>query len=233
MGDTQLENPSALFVCPNGDALVVDAWNQKVKKFAADGKLLLAFGTVGAPLGNNEADGKWTHPAGVAADAKGNIYVSDQGNNRIQKFDAKGKFLLKWGVAGRQDGQLNTPGALAMDGQDRLYVADLGNNRIQRFLCADSGPPVFDGTWGQDGRDPGEFNKPYGLCVDNQGNFYVTDYGNHRVQKFDASGRLVYAFGSFGNKEGELDSPVAVAVDAQGAVFVSDFGNNRIEKFVP
>ncbi len=68
---------------------------------------------MGVPLGNDEAKGKWTHPAGVAADAKGNIYVSDQGNNRIQKFDAKGKFLLKWGVQGRQDGQLNAPAALA------------------------------------------------------------------------------------------------------------------------
>ena len=78
----------------------------------------------------------------------------------------------------------------------------------------------------------GEFNKPYGLCVDTQDNFYVTDSGNHRLQKFDASGRLVYAFGRFGNKEGEFDSPVRWPWN-RGAVFVSDFGNNRIEKFVP
>ncbi len=71
--------------------------------------------------------------------------------------------------------------------------------------CATAtGQPVFDGMWGQDGRDPGEFNKPYGLCVDTQDNFYVTDSGNHRLQKFDASGRLVYAFGTLWEQGGRI-----------------------------
>ena len=106
---------------------------------------------------SRERLGEWASDApggGSRGTRRGNIYVSDQGNNRIQKFDAKGKFLLKWGVQGRQDGQVNAPAALAMDSQDRLYVADLGNNRIQRFRCDGACQPVFDGMWGQDGRDP-------------------------------------------------------------------------------
>jgi len=229
----RLKCPRAVTTDGRGNVYVVDTLNQRVRKYSPDGKLLLTFGSKGAPFGEDEADGQWLYPVGVAVDSKGNIYVSDYNNNRLEKFDPKGKFVLKWGVDGRQDGQFSKPGALAMDGQDRLYVADVGNNRIQRFRFDDQGKPAFDGQWGKDGDEPGEFDRPYGLCVDKDGNSYVADFGHHRIQKFDASGRLQFVYDKGGEKEGELDSPMAVAVDGSGAVFVSDWGNNRIQKFVP
>ncbi len=232
-GVGQLECPRAVTSDAQGNLYVVDTWNQRVQKFSPDGKSLLSFGAKGGPWGYDEADGKWSYPVGIAVDSQGNIYVADYNNNRLQKFDAKGKFVLKWGVDGRQDGQFSKPGALAMDKQDRLYVADIGNNRIQRFRFDSQGKPVFDGKWGKDGVNPGEFDRPYGLCVDHAGNSYVADFGNHRVQKFDASGRLQYVYGKFGAAEGELDSPMAVAADDRGTLFVSDWGNNRIQKFSP
>ena len=216
-----------------GNLYVVDAGSQKIKKFSPEGRPLFAFGTVGVPKGNDEADGKWTAPSGVAVDSKGNIYVSDSGNSRIEKYDAQGKFLVKWGVQGAQDSQFSKPGVLAVDKQDRLYVADVGNNRVQRFRFEAQGAPVYDGQWGGDGHEPGQFDRPYGLCLDKDGNSYVADFGNHRVQKFDPSGRLIYTLGKFGAQDGEFDSPVAVAVDGSGALFVGDWGNNRIEKFGP
>jgi tripartite motif-containing protein 71 len=229
----ELETPRSACTDAQGNVYVADAWNQRIQKFSRDGNLLLVVGAKGAPFGNDEAKGKFVFPYGVAVDSKGNIYVSVYNNNRLHKFDAKGKFVLMWGVEGRQDGQFSKPGALAMDKQDRLYVADVGNNRVQRFTFDSDGKPSFDGQWGKDGKEPGEFDRPYGLCVDKDGSFFVADYGNHRVQKFDASGRVQFIYDKYGSEEGALDQPVAVAVDGSGSIFVSDLGNKRIVKLTP
>lgn len=238
--DGELECPRSVSTDSKGNIYVADCWNHRILRFAADGtprpfrkKKGTILGGKGGPWGYDEADGLFLYPYGVAVDSNGNIYVSDYNNNRLQKFDARGEFLLKWGVEGRQDGQFNHPGALVMDRQDRLWVADVGNNRVQRFRFDVEGKPVFDGQWGKEGDEPGEFDRPYGLAVDKDYNFYVADFGNHRVQKFDARGRLQYVYGELGSGDGELDSPIALAVDDRGTLYVSDWGNNRIQTFLP
>ena len=63
----------------------------------------------------------------------GNIYVVDYLNNRIQKFDANGNFLLKWGSEGTNDSQFDRPEAIAVDASGDVYVVDSNNHRIQKF----------------------------------------------------------------------------------------------------
>jgi tripartite motif-containing protein 71 len=72
-------------------------------------------------------------PAGLAVDASGNVFVVDEGNNRIQKFDANGKFITKWGTTGSGDGQLEEPTSIALDSSGNVYVVDRANVRIQVF----------------------------------------------------------------------------------------------------
>ena len=72
-------------------------------------------------------------PAGLAVDSSGNIFVVDQGNNRIQKFDSNGKFITKWGTPGSGDGQFEEPTGIAINSLGNVYVVDRGNNRIQVF----------------------------------------------------------------------------------------------------
>jgi tripartite motif-containing protein 71 len=74
-------------------------------------------------------------PAGVAADGSGNVYVADNGSDRIEKFDASGAFLTTWGSEGSGDGQFNFPQGVATDGSGHVYVADSANDRIQKFAC--------------------------------------------------------------------------------------------------
>jgi DNA-binding beta-propeller fold protein YncE len=227
----ELLRPRSVTTDASGNIYVVDTWNHRVEKFSRDGRFLLTFGSKGGPWGYDEAPGKFVYPYGVAVDSKGNILVSDFNNNRIHKFDNRGKFVLMWGIEGRQDGQFSHPAGVAIDKQDRLYVADLGNDRVQRFAFNEKGQAVFDGKWGEEGTDPGQFDRPYSVCVDQEGNFYVSDFGNHRIQVFSPSGSLLYICGKRGSGDGELESPLGAAVDGKGALWVLDWGNNRLQEF--
>jgi tripartite motif-containing protein 71 len=69
----------------------------------------------------------------VTSDSAGNIYVVDGGGNRVEKFDARGNYLLQFGTVGSGNGQLNAPFAINVDARDNVYVVDVSNNRIERF----------------------------------------------------------------------------------------------------
>jgi DNA-binding beta-propeller fold protein YncE len=232
----KLECPRSLAVDRTGHIYVVDAWNHRVEKFDGNGRFLMSLGGQGGPWGNDEAEGKFSIPYGVAVDSQGHIFVSDFNNNRLQMFGIRGKFVMKWGTEGRQDGQFSHPAGLAIDSHDRLYVADLGNNRVQRFVIVEGDKGFeakFDGKWGKEGREPGEFNGSYDVCVDKEDNVYVVDFWNHRIQKFTPGGDLIWVYGERGGEKGQFELPLSVAVDEEGAIYVSDWGNNRIQKLAP
>ena len=186
-----------------------------------DGSIIL----VGEPLNT---------PFGVAVDSLGNVYVADNGNSQIQKFDSSGTYVTQWGSAGSGDGQFNYLMGVAADSLGNVYVVDwdndfmsAGGGRIQKF---DS-----DGTyltqWGSYGSGVGEFNLPIGVAVDSLGNVYVTDAGNSRIQKFDSGGNYLTQWGTDGLGDGEFNVPAGVAIDSSGYIYVADSGNYRIQKF--
>src|SRR6478735_7722405 len=80
-------------------------------------------------------NGQFQNVGHIAVDPKtGNIFVGDQGNERIQKFDSNGKFITKWGSVGTGNGQFNhTEGIVADSKTGNIFVVDQGNNRIQKF----------------------------------------------------------------------------------------------------
>ncbi|MBI2912648.1 MAG: TIGR03663 family protein [Chloroflexi bacterium] len=86
-------------------------------------------------------------------------------------------------------------------------------------------------TIGQPGSEAGQLRSPVGIALDAQGNVYVADSGNGRVQKFDAGGRFLGAVGGAGAEPGQFNQPADVAVDAQGNLYVADTWNHRIQKF--
>src|SRR6266516_3712455 len=90
---------------------------------------------------------------------------------------------------------------------------------------------TFVTTWGSSGTGNGQFNAPLGVATDGNGNVYVADTNNNRIQKFDASGTFLTTGGSYGSGNGQFSNPIGVATDGSGNVYVADFGNNRIQKF--
>lgn len=81
------------------------------------------------------------------------------------------------------------------------------------------------------GAAQGQFNDPKGVAVDAAGNIYVADTLNHRIQKLDATGKFLLAFGSQGEGDGQFNEPWSVAVDKDGSIYVADTWNHRIQKF--
>ncbi|MGA7370618.1 MAG: 6-bladed beta-propeller [Nitrososphaeraceae archaeon] len=79
--------------------------------------------------------GQFDGPAVVAFDSDGNVYVTDSGNQRVQKFTTDGSFITQWGEEGEDDGQFSTPEGLAIDSASgKVYVSDTSNNNVQVFV---------------------------------------------------------------------------------------------------
>ncbi|MBC8162603.1 MAG: NHL repeat-containing protein, partial [Roseiflexaceae bacterium] len=86
-------------------------------------------------------------------------------------------------------------------------------------------------SYGVPGSESGALNEPRGVAVDAQGNLYVADTGNNRVNIYDSQGTLLRSFGSFGTGEGQFNEPRGIALDAAGNIYVADTWNARIAKF--
>ncbi|MFA4948715.1 MAG: hypothetical protein WC674_09445 [Candidatus Krumholzibacteriia bacterium] len=178
----------------------------------------------------NEAtigEGVFSYPKGIAVDAAGDVYVTDNWNNDVQKFTADGAFLLRWGGAGSGDAQFDFPEKIAVDEDGYVYVVDGGNNRVQKFSPGGS----FILKWGSEGTGNGQFRSPVGVAASG-GAVYVTDGRNNRVQKFSSAGDFLGVWGEYGAGPGQFNGPMGIAVNPDdGSVLVADCQNHRIQRF--
>jgi hypothetical protein len=92
-------------------------------------------------------------------------------------------------------------------------------------------PPEFILMWGTYGTGGGQFNIPAGISVDVSGNVYISEYANHRIQKFSNTGEWITMWGSWGSGNGQFMRPHGIGVDINCNVYVADQSNHRIQKF--
>lgn len=185
------------------------------------GAYLSKFGSFGS--GNGQLD----QPQGIAIDSADNIFVVDQDNNRVMKFNSAGVYQSQFGSFGGTDGRFNRPQGIAIDSADNIFVVDQNNQRVQKFNPAG----VYQSKFGTGGSGNGQFNSPEGIAIDSADNIFVADWGNNRVQKFNSAGVYQSQFGSFGSGNGQFDGPEDIAIDSANSMFVTDGLNHRVQKF--
>jgi streptogramin lyase len=148
------------------------------------------------------------------------VYVTDVGNNRVERFTSNGLFVSQWGSIGSAPGQFNNPGRVAVDPSGNVYVADFGNDRIEKF----DGNGKLITTWGSLGQNNGQFYNPTGMTVQfPQGNVYVVDTGNHRIQEFTTDGKFINKWDLPAGTS--VISPITgidIDVNSAGTIFLTD-----------
>lgn len=166
--DTEHFNkPTDVAFGKNGDFYVADGYgNSRVCKFNKKGEFLFQWGTKGT------GPGEFHLPHAIQVDGEGQVYVGDRENDRIQIFDANGKYLRQiTGVA---------PFGLYLTGDRQLFVADGRANKVVKMTV--EGQVLCE--WGTTGDEAGNFRMPHGLTVARDGAVYVTEITGKRVQKF-------------------------------------------------
>jgi len=131
----------------DGAVYVVDMGNHRIQKFDTSTnvlpQLLAKWGGSAEPGHASSAQaqeaGQFRSPWGIAVDGSGDVYVSDTGNQRVQKFDREGNFITQWGGFGNGDGQFNFPYGIAVDARGGVFVVDSGNTRVQQFIPSEEG----------------------------------------------------------------------------------------------
>src|SRR5690606_27977803 len=114
-----------------------------------------------------------------AIDPSGSVYVADYGNHRIQAFDADGTYLFTaWGAGYRN------PRGITIDRNGNIVYADDALRKI--YTLSPTG--AYIRSYGTNGTGPGEFYVPSGVATAGDGDMYVTDTMNHRVQKLNETG---------------------------------------------
>jgi len=186
-------------------------------------------------------------------DGAGNVYVSDNSNNRIRKITAAGVISTYAGngTAGFSGdsgpatrAELNGPTGVRLDAAGNLYISDSNNSRVRKvtpggIISTFAGT----GTGGYNGdgiaATSAELNDPNGIATDASGNVYIADFSNHRVRKVNAAGIISTIAGDgtdgFSGDGGpaidaEFNSPTDVALDGSGNVYITDNNNDRIRK---
>jgi streptogramin lyase len=171
--------------------------------------------------------GQFKFPAMIAADRDANVYVVDQHNHRIQKFDSVGNFILMWGKFGTGPGEFNYPYGIGVDSKNDVYVSDMNNNRIQKFSSAGA----YINSVGSYGTEGAQLKYPYGITVDHDDRVYVIDAFNYKIKVFDRDLKLISQWGSQEAIGIKLYMPHEIAVNRDGNILLSDRQNHRISVF--
>ncbi|MBT5171303.1 MAG: 6-bladed beta-propeller, partial [Candidatus Nitrosopelagicus sp.] len=169
--------------------------------------------------------GSFLSPQHLAFDSEDNLYVTDLGNARVQKFDSSGNFLFEWGSRGTESGKFGHPSGIAIS-NEFVFVVDNRNNNVQKFDLSGN----FITEWGEFGINNGSFKSPRGITISDDQSVFVVDSGNARIQKFTFDGEYITHFGQSGKRGGELITPVDIAINSD-KIFVTDSVQNRINIF--
>ena len=221
-GAGQFHSPEDVAIDNGGNILVADYSNNRIQQLSTTGKHLKTISTQDSgPL-------QFVSPTAITVNPQtGKIYVSNQGDSRIQVLNSDLTYCSGFGESGSNNGQFWSPRGVSTDTEGNVYVADSANNRIQVFT-ADG---VYLRQFGKEGEGEGELRGPFGVAIDSHNLVYVSESGNHRVSIFSTDGKFIKSFGSRGKGLAQFSDPRGLGLDKNGALYVCDKGNNCIKVF--
>jgi large repetitive protein len=244
-----------------GILYVSDTGGNRIRKVDLAGNIVTIANTNG--VAGSSGDGGAAvfaginQPSAIAIDGAGNIIFADTGNNAIRTINAvTGKISTIAGILGSAgysgDGNLATsallsaPQGLVIDASGNLFIADTGNNCVREVSAstqsittvAGNGSVGFSGDGGA--AISAQFDQPWGITIDVNGNLYIADFGNNRIRKVDTASGIVTTIAGNGNSSfsgdgstataATLNGPAAVAMDIAGNLYIADSENNAVRK---
>jgi tripartite motif-containing protein 71 len=203
-----LNCPKGMAITPDNRLLVVNGEDRSVQAYELSGK-----------FEKTVINDKRLHAPYAVAVSKNYIAVSDPGIQAVHLFSASGKFLRSCGTAGEAVGEFAEPLGISFAPDETFYVADQQNARIQQLRLDCSVVQTF----GKYGSQAGELAEPADVRYNN-GNVYVADLTNHRIQVFDETGNFLYQWGRhpshYHEGNGRTHYPTFVATDPTGSFTV-------------
>lgn len=156
-------------------------------------------------------------PRGIAVDDSGNIYVADNRNNRVEKFDSSGRYASSFDIGGIPEG-------IAVDRSGNINVVDRNNMTIEKF----SPTGTLLSSFGSTGSAAGQLGNAERIAIDSSDNIYVTDV--NVVQKFNSKG--IFMSQLFANDTTHCCmNAMGIAIDSSNNIYIADMGSHQIIKF--
>ncbi|MBI4978743.1 MAG: chitobiase/beta-hexosaminidase C-terminal domain-containing protein [Spirochaetes bacterium] len=239
--------PTGLCVDSNGNIILADTWNNRIRKIASDGEVTTIAGSYGGFSDGQSTNASFFHPYDVAADNSGNIFVADFDNNCIRKISSTGYVTTVAGtnIAAYSDGPgdmayFNHPSGIAIDNDGNIFVTDSYNNCIRKITSSNIVTTIA-GSLSEgyvDGNGTGaRFRQPMDIALDSNGNLFISDTWNHRIRKISISGDVTTFAGSGSQAfvdgigtSSSFDTPFGISIDSSGYIYVADSGNKRVRK---
>ena len=243
----QFNTPSGVAVDPEGNVIIADTSNNRIRRLSADGRTVSTIAGSGVPgfKDGPALEAQFDGPLGVAVDRKGNIFVADAYNDCIRRIATDGnvRTLAGVGLPGFDDGDaasasFDTPCGIGVDKRGNVFVADAGNHAIRKIAPEGNVSTVARRTDGEPRENEPRLNHPVGVIVANDGFLFICDEGGGRIVRITPEGvGSVYAGQAAGfadgTTEGRFNGPCGIALDREGNLYITDSQNYLVREVRP
>jgi len=253
---SELKTPTGLTFDNFNNLFIADLANLRIRKVNLDTGSSITLVGKKSEVERPNIDAYLGGPFSVVFDKVGNLYVSINGDSKVDKVDfytgvvstIAGTGELGYSGDGilAKNAKLNSPTGLALDGKGNLFISDSGNERVRKVdlttgiisTVAGNGVTGFSGDG--DLAIKSQLSNPLGLAVDNQGDLFISDRNNNRIRKINMSTGIINTIAGTGEagfsgdgdlaRNALLSNPTGLAFNRDGDLFVVDRGNNRIRR---